>query len=215
MIDQIITLSDVPRVFFLAFLELFLSSDNAIVIAVLSHSLPARLRRKALLIGITSAFFFRAAALLAISYLLVYTWIELLGAAYLLYLCIRYFTNKGKSIRPPGYSFWQTLFLIELLDLVFALDSIVAGIAFIDAAIPKLWIVYVGGMIGLISIRYAAALFGILIDRFPRLEASAYLMVGWIGIKLGAATLNYPIPAPLFWSVFALFFLLGFFRPKR
>jgi YkoY family integral membrane protein len=216
MIDQVFALSDAPRVFTLAFLELLLSADNAVVLAVLSLALPPSLRRKALLIGVLSAFFLRAAALLLITYLLQYPWIELVGALYLIYLSARYFIQKGKSISPQkSHSFWKTVVLIELLDLIFALDSIIAGVAFIDAARPKLWIVYTGGMIGLLGVRYAADLFRILLDRFPRLEASAYLMVGWIGIKLGASILYHPPPTPLFWLITACLFLLGFFRPRR
>lgn len=208
--------SDIPRVFTLAFLEMLLSADNAVVLGVLSNALPVPLRRKALFIGVASAFFLRALALFLVAYLLEYTWIQLVGAAYLLYLCIRYFMKKGESVHPPkSYSFWKTVLLIELLDLVFALDSIIAGVAFIDASLSKLWIVYVGGMIGLLGMRYAANLFGSLLDRFPHLESSAYLMVGWVGLKLGASSLHWPLPAFLFWSVIALLFLLGFFRPKR
>lgn len=96
--------------------------------------------------------------------------------------------------------------------MVFALDSIVAGVAFIDSSLSKLWIVYIGGMIGLLGMRYAADLFSRLIDRFPRLESSAYLMVGWIGVKLGLSTFEWPIPSPIFWGMIAFLFILGFFK---
>lgn len=216
MIEQSFAFSDLPRIFVLAFLELLLSADNAIVLGVLSHALPTHLRRKALFIGVASAFVLRAAALLLIAYLLEYTWIQALGAAYLIYLSIRYFTKKRKSAEAkPNYSFWKTVLFIELLDLAFAIDSIVAGVAFIDSSFSKLWIVYAGGMIGLLGMRYAANLFNRLLDHFPNLERSAYLMVGWIGVKLGLAWMEYPIPSPIFWTLMALFFLLGFFRPRR
>lgn len=216
MIDQSFALSDIPRVFVLAFLEMLLSADNAVVLAILSLTLPPLLRRKALFIGVASAFFLRAVALLLVSYLLQYTWIELLGAAYLIYLCISHFIKKTK---PPNIhatpSFWKTVFLIEFFDLIFAFDSIVAGVAFIDSSRSKLWIVYTGGIIGLLIIRYAASFFSKLLDHFPRLETSGYLMVGWVGIKLGGIALNYPLPTPLFWGLTLLLFLLGFFNHKR
>jgi predicted tellurium resistance membrane protein TerC len=63
--------------------------------------------------------------------------------------------------------------------------------------------------------RYGATLFSSLLERFPHLETSAYLLIGWIGIKLGGLALGYPLPPPLFWTVTALLFLLGFFRSKR
>ncbi|HSX11147.1 MAG TPA: hypothetical protein VLF94_05485 [Chlamydiales bacterium] len=216
MFEQSFAFSDIPRIFTLSFLEILLSTDNAIVLGILSRSLPAPLRRRALFIGLASAFLLRAAALFAVATLLEYAWVELLGAAYLIYLSIRYFTNK----RPPleqtvTHSFWKTVLLIEVFDLIFALDSIIAGVAFIDGSLPKLWVVYAGGMIGLVAMRYGAALFSRWIDRFPRLETSAYLVVGLIGVKLALIVFGWPIPTPLFWSLIAFFFLLGFFKANR
>ena len=214
--DQSFAYSDIPRIFTLAFLEILLSADNAVVLGVLSSALPSPLRRKALFIGLISSFFLRALALLFIAHLLKYAWVELVGGAYLLYLSVRYFMKRGKSVQvSQTHSFWRTVFLIEMLDLIFALDSIIAGLAFIDNSPSKLWIVYIGGMIGLIGMRYAADLFSRLIDRFPHLERSSYLMVGWIGIKLGFGSFVTHFPALLFWGVIALLFLLGFFRRKR
>ncbi len=216
MIEQSFALSDIPRVFTLAFLEILLSADNAIVLGMLSRSLPPPLRRRALFIGIASSFILRAGALFGIALLLESIWFQLLGGAYLIYLSIRYLTKKRKSSEiKPIQSFWKVVLVIELLDVVFAIDSIVAGVAFINGTFSKLWIVYLGGMIGILGMRYAANLFSSLIDRFPSLERSAYLMVGWIGIKLGMSAFDWPLPLPLFWFVIAILFLLGFFKPKR
>lgn len=216
MIEQTFALSDIPRIFTLTFLELLLSADNAIVLGLLSHTLPPPLRKKALFIGLASAFVLRAGALVCIALLLESIWIQLLGGAYLLYLSFHHFLKKKKLIElKPTKSFWKVVVLIELLDLVFAIDSIVAGVAFIDGDSSKLWIVYLGGMLGVLGMRYAAGLFGSLLTQFPNLEKSAYLIVGWIGIKLGASAFQTHFPPYLFWSVIALLFLLGFFNRKR
>ncbi|PIS02881.1 MAG: hypothetical protein COT85_02285 [Chlamydiae bacterium CG10_big_fil_rev_8_21_14_0_10_42_34] len=216
MLDQTFALSDLPKVVTLTFLEMLLSADNAVVLGVISSALPAPIRRKALYIGVASAFFFRAAALFLLSYLFDYPWIQLLGAAYLLYLSARYFIQKGKSTKPPQtISFWKTVLLIELFDIAFAVDSIVAGLAFIDELRSKLWIVYAGGMIGVFGMRYAADLFSSLIDRFPNLEKSSYLMVGLIGVKLGIGALGASLSPLIFWATIIVLFLLGFFKPRR
>lgn len=216
MIEQSFALSDIPRIISLTFLEILLSADNAIVLGVLSHTLPKPLRKKALFIGLASSVFLRAGALLTIALLLESLWVQLLGGAYLLYLSMRYFTRKRKARElKPIQSFWKVVLLIELLDLVFAIDSIVAGVAFINAELSKIWIVYLGGIIGVAGMRYAADLFGALLTRFPNLEKSAYLMVGWIGIKLALSAFSCHLPTPLFWSAIALLFVLGFFGTKR
>src|SRR5579872_6632855 len=96
MLEQTFALSDIPRVFTLAFLELLLSADNAVVLGVISHSLPENQRRKALFIGIASSFVLRAAGLLSVSFLLKSYWLQLLGAGYLMFLSARYFFKKNK-----------------------------------------------------------------------------------------------------------------------
>lgn len=230
MFYQTFDLSDLPRLLTLSFVELSLSADNAIVLGLLTHSLSPRLRQKALLVGSASAFIFRAAAVLGISFLLRFLWIQLVGGLYLIYLCFRHFHLRKKnssSLNLQNFSFWKTVLLIEAFDLAFAIDSILAGLAMITASQvpdeinPKLWIVYFGGMIGLLGVRYAAHWFSSLIDKFPRLSVSAHLLIGWIGLKLSyeglSHFLSYKVAyEPLFWTVMVFLFLLGFTgRSKR
>ncbi|MBX9743659.1 MAG: hypothetical protein K2X08_00425 [Chlamydiales bacterium] len=219
---QTLELTDWPRLFTLSFVELALSADNAIVMGVFVRSLSPHLRKKALLIGILSAFFFRGVAILGINQLLHYFWIQILGGGYLIYLSIHYFcSSKQKLPSNVGASFWKTVALIEIFDLVFALDSILAGLALISSTVisytinPKLWIVYVGGMIGALTIRYAATWFARLLEIFPKLETSAFLLIGWIGLKLCYVRIepffNFSIPYELiFWGGMLLFLLWGF-----
>ena len=210
MLHQTFDLTDLPRLFSLVFIELALSADNAVVLGLITHKLAPYLRKKALVIGSLSAFFFRAAAILGASWLLRYAWMQIIGGIYLIYLSINHFCKKKKnsSFQPKEFSFWKTLLLIELLDLAFAIDSILAGIAFISPSNsssklnPKLWIVYLGGMIGLLSVRYAAHWFSKLIDLFPRLETSAFVLIAWIGLKLCYEALSLPLSIFCFLSAY-------------
>ena len=93
------------------------------------------------------------------------------------------------AVQAPG--FWTTVALIEVTDVAFAVDSILAAIALVGSAPvghvgphPKLWVVITGGMIGVMLMRVAAAMFIRLLERFPRFETSAYLLVLTIGLKL-------------------------------
>ncbi|XZE43869.1 TerC family protein [Pirellulaceae bacterium SH467] len=80
--------------------------------------------------------------------------------------------------------FWKTVLVIELTDIAFAVDSILAAMALAGSRQEKLWVVITGGVLGVVLMRFAAALFVRLLERFPRFEISAYLLVSIIGIKL-------------------------------
>ncbi len=98
-------------------------------------------------------------------------------------------TEMGKA------KFWPTVVVIELTDVAFAVDSILAAIALVgspppghdpNSFHPKLWVVVTGGILGVILMRFAAVVFIKLLEKFPRFEISAYLLVTVIGLKLVA-----------------------------
>jgi YkoY family integral membrane protein len=103
---------------------------------------------------------------------------------------------KPETVRQAGLSsFWPTVVSISLTDIAFAVDSILAAIALVGAPPvglagapppyhPKLWVICLGGALGVIILRFAAGMFIKLLDRFPRFELTAYLLVIVIGIKL-------------------------------
>jgi YkoY family integral membrane protein len=93
--------------------------------------------------------------------------------------------------------FWMAVAAIEFTDVIFAIDSILAAVALVGPAPrntprhqlhPKLWVVILGGMGGVVLMRFAAMIFIRLLERFPRFEISAYLMILIIGAKM---TLEY------------------------
>jgi YkoY family integral membrane protein len=220
MFDQVFSLTDLPKLFFLAFLEIILSTDNAIVIGLLAARLPEKLRSKALYIGLVSAFFIRALTVILLSFFIKYRWVQILGAGYLLFLAGQYFVREKKPIPDDlqKRSLWKAIALIELFDVIFAFDSILAAVAFVSSNNPqefhsKIWIVYVGGMIGLIGIRFAAHIFTKFISKFPNMERSAHLLIGWIGIKLIYELFHYPLLFDYcYWTVFMIILLYGFWK---
>ena len=90
-------------------------------------------------------------------------------------------------------SFWMTVVVIELTDIAFAVDSILAAIGLVGPPPaghpetefhPKLWVVVTGGLLGIVLMRVAATMFIRLLEKFPRFELSAYLLIIVIGLKL-------------------------------
>lgn len=74
----------------------------------------------------------------------------------------------------------MTVFWVEVTDIVFALDSILVAVAIIR----QYWVVFSGGVLGIIMMRVAANMFIVLIDRFPKLIRTAYLLVPIAGMRL-------------------------------
>lgn len=224
ILDQVFSLYDLPKVFVLAFLEIILSIDNAVVLSLIVAKLPQKLKTKALWIGSLSAFFIRALTLIGFAFIIKYSWIQILGAVYLFYLSIGYFFNKSqkRSLSRPVLEFWKAIILVEFFDLIFAFDSIFAGFAFIATHDPtsiqsKIWIVYFGGMIGLLTVRYGAHILSKWIEKTPQLETSAHLMIGWISLKLAFEVFyTNTTTETIFWiGLFTIFICGLFIRIKK
>lgn len=192
MLDQTFSLLDIPRLGLLILLELLLSSDNAVAIATISRSLPHALRKRAIWIGYIASYAFRAVAIIVAGLLIRAFWFQAIGAAYLIYLSMRHlaFRSERRATTSSPKNFLKVVILIELTDLVFAMDSILAGFSVVGVSFPtqefppKMWIIYIGGLIGAAFVRFASTKVGEWMDRLPYLEEYAYILVGWIGWKL-------------------------------
>ncbi len=182
--------ADFLTIALLVALEGLLSADNAMVLAVLVLGLPKGQQRNALRYGILGAFGFRTAATLLAVYLIRLAWVKLLGAGYLLYLVYRHFGGGERAAdrRTPRQAqpwigltaFWATVVKVELTDIVFAIDSILVAVAMS----PKLWVILSGGILGILTMRLVIGRLLSLVERYPPLVDGAFVIIGWVGIKL-------------------------------
>ncbi len=213
-VPQTFQTADLASVAALILLEGLLSADNALVLAIMVRHLPKKLQQRALLYGLGGAFAFRLIAILLAGMVLRLWWLQALGAVYLLFLPIKHFTQhaQNKTIKPVGAGFWPTVIAVEVADIAFAIDSVLAGVAFINNNQSKIWVVYTGAIIGIVMLRFAAAVFIRLLEKYPMLDHVAYVLVGWVGVKLAFLSAHSyerahpgspPIPAMpswLFWT---------------
>lgn len=178
-------------IFSLVLIECLLSVDNAIVLAAQTQKLPDKKQQeKSLFYGLWGAYIFRFALIGVGSYLIHFWEIKVLGAGYLMYLSLNHFyrmkyperakRKKGKNKKPILPLFWSVVISIELMDIVFSIDSILASLAIS----PNPVIVLIGGLIGILCMRGIAEVIMHLIDIVPELEVMAYFLIGLIAIKL-------------------------------
>ncbi|SFF02591.1 TerC family protein [Alteribacillus iranensis] len=200
----------------LVLLEGILAADNALVLAIMVKNLPEAQRKKALFYGLAGAFVFRFISLFIISFIVDVWQVQAIGAVYLLFMSINHLArkvwlkkensaeNKAKNKPKRNASFWGTVFKVELADIAFAVDSILAAVALAvtlpDTPLPsiggldggKFLVILTGGLIGVVLMRIAASAFVRLLKKRPGLEVAAFLIVGWVGIKLLVYTLAHP-----------------------
>lgn len=191
--------SDLPMIsltiLWLVFLEGLLSADNALVLAMMVRHLPKPRQKRALRYGMAGAFVFRVIAVLLAKLLLDYWYLKVIGGVYLLYLALAPFLTRGEESaaarsRRFGAGFWGTVVSVELADIAFSIDSILAAVAMAEemparfGENTKFVVVVIGGILGIITMRFVAQSFILLLDKFKGLEAGAYGLVAWIGLEL-------------------------------
>ncbi len=191
------------------FLEGILSIDNAAVLGAMVSVLPEKemvpwpgplkflaqpvhrllggQRPAALKVGLLGAYIGRGAMLVLASFVIQNDWLKILGAIYLVKLA---FENLGQP--EPGEEgqaglehsnktgFWNVVLTVELADLAFSIDNVVAVIALSD----QLWIIMFGVFMGIVTMRFAAGIFTIMIAKEPILKPAAYMVVFNIGAEL-------------------------------
>lgn len=147
-------------------------------------------RTAALRVGLLGAYVGRGLMLFLATLIIQNPWLKILGAAYLIRLA---FDNLGsdsegqmdedgeiESRNKKGASFWGVVLVVEMTDLIFSLDNVVAAVSLSD----KFWVVILGVAIGILMMRFAAGLFSYAVEREPVLKTAAYILVLNIGIEL-------------------------------
>jgi len=200
-----IVLEALPVIVSLVIIEGLLSVDNALAIAAMASHLPGKQKYWALRVGIIGAYVFRGLALLLAQFIIENPWLKLVGAAYLIHLMAHHFATRRKveaaeaeAIAGAGSGagangaaaaavgrtvqrgFWGTVLSIELMDLSLGVDNVVAAVALSD----QFWVVCTGVFIGILALRFVAGHCIKLIERFPVLEHTAFLLIGFVGLIL-------------------------------
>lgn len=201
-------LAAVLLIFTIILLEVILSIDNAAVLATMVKNLPPETQKKALSYGIIGAYVFRGLALVFASFIIDIWWLKPIGGFYLIWMCYAYF--KGKSTETTeddlhtdannsflykatvGWLgvFWSTVLAVEFMDIVFSIDNIFAVVAMSDNIV----LICFGVFIGILAMRFVAQRFVVLMEKYPIMETSAFIVIGLLGLKLCTSILVHYFP---------------------
>ncbi len=190
-------------------LEGLLSADNALVLAIMVKHLPKEQQKKALFYGIIGAYLFRFIAIGLGTYLIKIWWIKAAGALYLLWMSFQFFFMKKEEedeVTSSPMGFWHTVLAVETMDIAFSMDSVLAAFGVSD----QVWVLYLGGILGVAMMRGVAQIFLVLIERYPELETTAYILIGIIGAKMMVSVFGIHIKDVVFFSTLIVVFLSTF-----
>lgn len=201
----------------LVILEGLLSADNALVLAVLVKHLPQEQRKKALFYGIIGAYLFRVIAIGIGVTLVNVGWVKIIGGHYLLWIVLQNFMRKTdgeEEIQTKRVGFWSTVLTVELMDIAFSIDSVIAAFGVSN----QVWVLFLGGILGILMMRGVAQLFLALIERVPEFETTAFILIGLIGVRMIADAFGFQMDQVIFFSVligiFFGTFLIHFLKGK-
>lgn len=219
-------IQNLPVILSLIIIEGLLSVDNALAIAAMASHLPGRQKQMALRWGIVGAYLFRGVALAFAAFIIHNPWLKIIGAAYLIHLMASYLAEKGWSgggaesdhddgetekavAQVKGRGFLATIIAIEVMDFSLSVDNVVAAVAMS----PKLWVVCTGVFIGILALRFVAGYCIKLIERFPILEDTAFILIGFVGVilvvEVASEMLGHPIEVHSFQKFIGIVLILG------
>ena len=174
----------------LVMLELILSADNAVALAAIARtSRSPEQERLALNIGIGLAMLLRVGLIALAQWVLQSPWVQLLAAAYLLWLFITHLLhsshdNSDEATAQAGSSqarsLLNTVLLLGFTDLAFSIDSVAAAVAVSD----QILLISAGAVIGIIALRFTSGLFIRWLDEYERLETAGFLSVAFVALRL-------------------------------
>ena len=149
--------------------------------------------------------------------------VKLLGGLYLAWICIDYFRKKAQEddeakefnsqsilVRLFG-TFWATVITVEMMDIAFSVDSILAAFAISD----QVWVLLMGGLLGILMMRTVAGLFVKLIDRVPEMETTAFVLIGIIALKMLLSVVGIHIGHYTFFVILLIAFAATFVIHKQ
>ncbi|SPJ18278.1 conserved membrane hypothetical protein [Burkholderiales bacterium] len=166
-------------------IDLLLSGDNAILIAMACVHLPIGIRRKAVLLGTWAAVMFRVLLTFAATLALRAPYLKLIGAVLLLLIAIELLASestgrKRRDMGEPTAGIWKAIVLIVVADAVMSLDNVVAVAA---AAQDNLLYLFLGLLISVPILVFSSLLVTRILEAHPIVIQAGAALLGWIAGK--------------------------------
>jgi YjbE family integral membrane protein len=161
-------------------INILLSGDNAVVIALACRSLPPKERKWGLLLGAGAAVALRIFFTLIIAQLMGLPFLKLAGGVALLWIAVKLIVPEeehGEGKVAAGESLWRAVRIVAIADIVMSLDNVIAIAA---AAKGNVTLIVFGLVVSIPMIIAGAAMLTALLTKFPILVWAGAALLGWI-----------------------------------
>jgi YjbE family integral membrane protein len=161
-------------------INIVLSGDNAVVIALACRTLLGRQRLWGMILGAGAAVLLRIIFVLIITAIMDFPFLKFVGGVLLLWIAIKLVASAephGKASVQEADNLWRAVKIVAIADVVMSLDNVIA----IAAAAKGSWLLIVFGLaISVPLIVAGSAILVALLDRLPILAWVGAALLGWI-----------------------------------
>ena len=159
-------------------INVLLSGDNAVVIAMACRGLPVKQQKTAFAIGAAGVVILMTILTAAAAYLLTLPYLEIVGSVLLLWIGVKLLAaeSEGDEVEQSS-GFWDAVRIIIIADIVMSLDNVL-GMA--GAAKGHLGMLFIGMVITIPLILFGSVMIMKLMERFPIFITFGAALLGWV-----------------------------------
>lgn len=209
-----------PQVLQIIWINILLSGDNAVVIALACRGLAPQQRNIGIALGAGAAIALRIFFTLMTTQLLGMPWIKAIGAIALVWIAVKLIVpEEASEDSVAGHnSLWKAVQTVAVADVVMSLDNVIAIAA---AAKGHVGLIIFGLVVSIPLVIAGSSILMRVIDRFPVLVWAGAALLGWIAGEIFvedtaiSETFGWHIPVLLAEICTAVFVVIAGFMLKR
>jgi YjbE family integral membrane protein len=161
-------------------INILLSGDNAVVIALACRTLAPRERRWGIVLGAAAAVFLRIIFTVVVTQVMMLPYLKLVGGIALLWIAVKLVVPEDEASEDSveaAHNLWRAVRIVAIADVIMSLDNVIAIAA---AANGDMVLIIFGLIVSVPMIVAGAALLTAVLTRFPILVWAGAALLGWI-----------------------------------
>ena len=169
-------------------INIILSGDNAVVIALACRGLPPKQRMYGILLGAGAAIILRIIFTVIVNQLLGIPYLKLVGGLLLFWIAVKLLIadDPGDGHVASGTNLWEAVKIVAIADVVMSLDNVlaIAAAAMQAPSDQQIWLIVFGLVISIPLVIAGSTLIMSLLTRYPVLVWAGAALLGWIAGEL-------------------------------